>query len=126
MTSAQGYSAACIELYSRLWAELEQLSAPEHCGATHSVTVERWQILRLEIHLLIDACDTARWRMLMSKSERRCLKASLRNLLDGLGPFGSAESAHAIAAAQNRLLNAVLEHCAPHWRVPKRAGTAAY
>ena len=124
--AAQGaYGAACIELYSRLWAELDVLSASENSEALQPAMIERSEILRLEIHILIDACDTARWRLLLNTAQRHNLKSTLHDVLLSFGMCTGQFSRDAIASAQNCLLDAVLEHCARNCRALEHLRRAA-
>jgi len=106
MADPDAYAIASIVLYSRIWAELERLHAAAAPPELHS------QILRLEIHLLIQACDSWRWRGLMSPPQRRALQQTLADVLHRLAACDSGICAAAAGAAQNRLLDAVLDQCA--------------
>lgn len=71
MASKEAFAVTCVELYGRLWIELEALIAPEEIdpgNPAQPAAGERLQILKLEIHLLIRACNTARWQWLLSAS----------------------------------------------------------
>ncbi len=125
MASQEAYGAACIELYSRLWAELDVLSAPEDAEALQSAMIERSEILRLEVQLLIDACDTARWRLLLNTAQRHSLKSTLHDVLLTFGMCTGPISSDAIASAQNCLLDAVLEHCVRDCRALEHLRRAA-
>jgi hypothetical protein len=106
MADQNAYALACIGLYSRLWAELERL------GAADAQPGLRSQIIRLEIHLVMQCCDTGRWRALMSAPQRLSLQQTLADVLSLLGTSGCEIRVPAGASAQDRLLDAVLEHCA--------------
>jgi hypothetical protein len=115
MASKEGYAAACVELFSRLWAELNALSAtagPARAPlAIHSAD-SRDEILRLELILVLDACRSARWRMMLDRSQRLSLESLLRDVLDALNAWSGEFPCTPIEWAQNRLLDALLEHCA--------------
>jgi hypothetical protein len=106
MADQNAYALACIGLYSRLWTELERLGAaqaqPELCS----------QILRLEIHLVMQCCDSWRWRTLMSAPQRLSLQRTLAEVQSLLGTSGGEIRTPNAQCAQDRLLDAVLEHCA--------------
>ncbi len=107
MASQLAYTIACIELYSRLWAQLEALG---DAAALDAARLDApLQILRLELHLLLQACDGVRWRGLLANPQRLALKSILQEVLLMLGAH---EPAAMLPAAQNRLLDAVLDRCA--------------
>jgi hypothetical protein len=101
------YAAACIELYSRLWWELEELTQ-SFVGdeSSHSQLDSRLVLLRLETIVLIDSCDSTKLRSLLGGSERRDLRATLESLLAAL-------EEGLLQHAQNRLLDTVLAILAP-------------
>jgi hypothetical protein len=106
MAEKDAYALACIGLYSRLWEQLERWCAsPAQAGLSG-------QIVRLEIHLALQRCESWRWRLLLNASQRCALIATLRDVLHCLGAGGPEISAPAAGAAQDRLLDAVLDHCA--------------
>jgi len=59
MASRKAYSVACINLFGRLWVELERVSMAEGDLAPRT----RTEIIRLELLLLLDACRSKRWRL---------------------------------------------------------------
>ena len=63
-------------------------------------------------HMLIDACDTARWRLLLNTAQRHNLKTTLHDVLLTFGMCTGQISRDAIASAQNCLFNTGLDHCA--------------
>jgi hypothetical protein len=107
MASKEAFAAACIELFSRLWAELNVLSAAAPPARTD-------EILRLELILVLDACRSARWRMMLERSQRLSLELLLRDVLDALNSWSGEFPCTPIEWAQNRLLDALLEHCATY------------
>jgi hypothetical protein len=114
MASRQVFANACIELYARLWAELDLLSCgedgePEY---TRQAAAQRSEILRLEIHLLGTACDTPRWRLLLDVSQRLALKSVLRDLL-AFDDDTEGESGKWVASAQDYLFDVIHDLCAP-------------
>ena len=65
MASKEAYGVACIELFSRLWVELDFVSAANdsmHTHCTGFLPAPRVEVLRLELIILLDACRSARWR----------------------------------------------------------------
>jgi hypothetical protein len=71
-------------------------------------------MLRLELALLLDACQSERWRLLLNISQRLSLESTIEDVFDALNSSSEIAPQDAIAWAQNRLLDAVLEHCAAH------------
>jgi hypothetical protein len=117
MASKEAFAAACIELFSRLWVGLNALSAtadPARTPSTDLGSDPRDEILRLELILVLDACRSARWRMMLDRSQRLSLELLLRDVLDALNSSPGELPCTPIEWAQNRLLDALLEHCATH------------
>jgi hypothetical protein len=114
MASNDVFANACVELCSGLWAELEQLrvEAEHELPLTQRAIADRSEILRLEIHLLITACDTARWRLLLDASQRLSLRSLLQDLLRAFDADQEQISMESIASAQNLLFDAVHGLCA--------------
>jgi len=112
MRAAGAYASAAIHLYSRLWMELEHMGVL-FAGDCRPGSIERRLVtFRLELIVLLDACDSARWRALLLPRERLLLRASVQNLLDALAlPFELLGPA-AFTTAQDRLFDSVLEICA--------------
>jgi len=69
-------------------------------------------MLRLELALLLDACQSERWRQLLNISQRLSLESTIEDVFDALNSLSEIAPQDAIAWAQNRILDAVLEHCA--------------
>ena len=91
--------------------ELER--APDGAGPTYGLAAET---LRLELALLLDACRSERWRLLLNMSQRLSLMSIIVEVLDALNASSEIEPHEAIAWAQNRLLDVILEHCAAQRR----------
>jgi hypothetical protein len=106
MASTQAYDIACIELFSRLWQELEHAFATIECDALGVA-----EILRLEIHLLSEGCDCARWRLLLSESQQLSVRSTLQDVLLILDVHPADFPWEALGVAQNRLFDAVIRHC---------------
>jgi hypothetical protein len=114
MASKEAFAAACIELFSRLWAELNALSAatePARAPPADLPSHPRDEILRLELILVLDACRSEQWRMMLDRSQRLSLECLLRDVLDALNSSSGEFPCTPIEWAQNRLLDALLEHC---------------
>jgi hypothetical protein len=107
MASKEAFAAACIELFSLLWSELNALSA-------RADPDPRDEVLRLELILVLDACRSERWRMMLDTSQRLSLECLLRDVLDALNSSSEEFACTPIVWAQNRLLDALLEHCATY------------
>jgi hypothetical protein len=108
-------AAATIHLYSRLWLELEawcgSLNESSGAGAWDGVDV-RLEMFRLELVLLLDACDSARWRSMLRPEHLAALRADLDAVLKSLDAAADSPGCDAILAAQNRLFDAVVDHYA--------------
>ena len=111
------YAAASIHLYSRLWRELEELS--DHLGATTGQDDSRTGqhdmelvTFRLEVALLLDACDGTRWQSLLLPEQRLILRKTLTQLLDTLSVPSDALGLVNLYSAQNQLYDAVRGQCA--------------
>jgi hypothetical protein len=70
----------------------------------------------LELHLLIGACETDRWRLLLNAEQRQRLKSIVQGVQLAMDMDARQGSPDAIASAQNRLLDAVIAHC--EWQLP--------
>jgi hypothetical protein len=113
----EAYSVACVELFRRLWVELERLLAVREATQPCSGDLTSWsraEMLRLELALLLDACQSERWRLLLNISQRLSLEWTIEDVFDALNSSSEIAPQDAIAWAQNRLLDAILEHCAAH------------
>jgi hypothetical protein len=111
--SQEAYAVACIELFSRLWVELEALVATDDHRLTASGTpAPRVQVLRLELILLLDACQSARWRAQLDSIQRLSLQSILHAILHVLNAWSEGEILWGIESAQNRLLDAIKGQCA--------------
>ena len=110
--SASAYTAAAIELYSRLWAELEPLSELVAAARLASGPRERLElalvVLRLELVVLLDACDSRALRSMLLGEHRLELRATLESVLAILAAPAAGGWPAALAHAQNRLLDAVI------------------
>lgn len=124
MAEQQAFAGACIELFSRLWEELESTAAVASVGRDKDGTscVRRLEILRLELVVLQDACRSTRWRMLLDSEQRRAVEGLVREALEGLTTGFDEAPLQAIARVQNCLLDAVLEQ---HLRVEAPQSTTS-
>ncbi|MGO9993090.1 MAG: hypothetical protein ACLPTF_11345 [Steroidobacteraceae bacterium] len=113
-----GYAAASIQLFSRLWADLEVLS--DQLAATTDqppdVIELRLEMFRLELIVLLDNCRSARWRSMLSPEHRLVLRATLEDLLATLAVPPDAFGRAVIFQAQNQVFDAVLSRCNGHVR----------
>jgi hypothetical protein len=120
VASKQAYSVACIKLFSRIWAELDALCASDasalfetslKASATRATCARRLKIIRLDLVVSADACDSMRWRSQLDASQRLSLKVVLVEVLHALDAPVDEIPPRSVAQAQNRLLDAVLYHC---------------
>jgi hypothetical protein len=111
MAEKDVFVGASIELFSRLWGELETIAATVDVnpGAATVATDLRAEIVRLELIVLLDACRAMRWRMLLEGEQRRALDRCLSDVLEWLNAKFDEAPAQAIHGAQNCLLDAILE-----------------
>jgi hypothetical protein len=109
--SSAEYAAASIELYSRLWQELEQLICrlAETDGLPTPSATDAVVTFRLQLVVLADACVSTRWRSLLAADQRQDLRSTLERVRRTLAVPPHALGPWAIAQAQNQLLDAVLD-----------------
>lgn len=110
-------AAAIIQLYSRLWLELEalcnlMLGEAAKSGKAPSGVEARLEIIRLEVVLLLDGCRSARWRSLLRPEQLAALRADLDAVLDSLDSPAGVPGFDGIFSAQNRLFDAVVDRYA--------------
>jgi hypothetical protein len=120
VASKQAYVVACIDFFSRIWGELEVVCGSDASiqremslttRATRTTCARRLEILRLELIVAIDACDSMRWRSRLDTSQRLSLKVVLVEVLHVLDAPVNEIPPRSIAQAQNRLLDGVLDQC---------------
>jgi hypothetical protein len=104
--AASRFAVASIHLYCRLWLALDRLASELH--RTESAIDMGIVTFRLELLVLLDACDGVRWRSMLRPEERQQLRCTLARVLEDL----AAETLdfQVLGCAQNRLLDAVLDH----------------
>jgi hypothetical protein len=98
------FAAASIELYSRLWLELERLIESLETDQADRRVV----LVRLELLVLLDACESPRWQGMLSAEQNAELRSTLLSVLHALAELSSLPVDDVIAEAQNCLLDAVL------------------
>jgi hypothetical protein len=113
LASEAAYVAATIDLYGRLWRELEQLSdvfaSAPHCAVRAEESDQQLMMLRLELVVLLDACDSPEWWSMLGAERRVALRTTLESLLRTLGALPpDLDRCCALARAQDQLLDAVL------------------
>ena len=113
VASATACIAATIELYSRLWRELERSFDVFARRAEFTVGADESDsplvVLRLEIFILLDACDSQEWQSLLGTDRRLALRTALESLLRTLAALqAERDPCCVLARAQNQLLDAVL------------------
>jgi hypothetical protein len=103
------YTVAVIELYSRLWQALEELTgAFARFGPAGGEVERQVVVLRLELVVLLDTFESLRARSLLRPEQRAELAATVHYQLDALAAQPGAGAGPALARAQNQLLDAVL------------------
>jgi hypothetical protein len=110
VTSNQAYACACIQLFSLIWDGLAMLHAWSVSPAS-SGAIAQSEIIRLELVLLIEANESSAWRALLNEPQRSALRLLFKELLDTLSACMGVPPKAALERAQDRLFDAVLEHC---------------
>ncbi len=105
------FAAAAVQLYSRLWGDLECLgelcAEGQYCSGQPGL--ERCVLmLRLELTLLLESCQSGSWSALLPGSQLDSLRVTLEPVALMVGHATDALQPHMIARAQNRLLDEVL------------------
>jgi hypothetical protein len=106
MASNGTYRGACIELFARLWRELDGVLAAD--AATAAIRLE---IVRIELLLAIAACDRVRRCSLPDRTRWMAVHGILTDVLAALGRAADDAVPAAIAWSQDHLLDAVLAEC---------------
>jgi hypothetical protein len=110
VASHEAYTTACAQLFARLWAALASLAPPEPAPPPPRTALTlRCEILRLELVVLIDACESPAWHALLSLPQRSALKATLQGVLEILTGGSEIPGEAAVDRAQDELLDAILE-----------------
>jgi hypothetical protein len=106
------FRAACKELCTRIWIELELLAQAagqvESCPPQHLVMSTA--ILRLELVVLVDSCRSPHWRCMLSAEQCDSLSSMLTDVLAALY-VDSEQLRTGIAEAQDRVLDELLPEC---------------
>lgn len=105
-SSDAAYAAAAIELYARLWGALERVGTAERYDEADA----RLLAVRVELHLLREALESNRWRMMLSTPQRTGLMTVIRRMLREVGFATDPEPAR-LMREQNLLLEAVIALC---------------
>jgi hypothetical protein len=114
------YATATIELFSRLWHELEKLDNAARSPGAPTRIETRLLALRLELHLLAETCESSRWRVMLASTQREELKSVVERVLRAVAAAPLQQSV--LAQAQNILFDAVLDLCG---RLPQRGKASA-
>jgi hypothetical protein len=114
MASKEAFAIAYIECLSRVWVELDSLSAARDSMSERSAGLisERVEILKLELILLLDASRSARWRTLLDTPQRLSLQSIVGDVLAALNQESNEVLPRPIEWAENRILDALVEQCA--------------
>jgi hypothetical protein len=126
MADQTAFDGASIELFTRLWAELEAFAAeiPHQRKAVVTAFVRRLQTLRLELIVLLDACRFP-MRVLLDDKQRHALERCFGEVLECLNTRFDEAPLGAAGMAKNCRLDSVLEHHGmwddrPVSRMPRR------
>jgi len=110
---ADAYAAAVMLLYSRLWWDLEgiYLALTQWPNTEEPESVEgRIMIFRLEVLLVLEACDSPAWRSMLRPGDCLALQTTMENVLKTLDVPICRIDGELIGSAQNQLFDAVLPH----------------
>jgi hypothetical protein len=102
---------AVVELSARLWSDLEYLvKLRETDSLEDAESTFLWgpARVRLELLVLLDACNSRRWRSFLAPGKRRELRNFLIGVLDAIDVAPDGLTRQVIGEAQNRLLDEVL------------------
>jgi hypothetical protein len=117
VTPSGVFAAATIELFTRLWVELDALHsarAAMEAGRSLPLLATRLEALRLELIVLLDRGAT-RWTTQLDHWQRGWLVSMIGDVLAALNESADEwPGDESVERAQNRLLDAVLEQCADH------------
>ena len=103
------FAVAFTELCGRIWLELERLSQQLEPSALPDASCELVLLpaatLRLELLVMLDACDSPRWRAMLATDQRRNLRLMLTDVLEAIAVTPEDLTRHLIERAQDRLLD---------------------
>ena len=107
---AESCAEALIELCGRIWLELEHLvhlhgrsRTPENSPLDLAA-----ETLRLELLLIVDACESASWVLMLDPDVRRCLIAMSRDVLAIIAVGSNELTLGVIECAQDRVFDEAL------------------
>src|SRR5258707_14848496 len=101
---------ALIELCGRIWLELEHLAhlnGRSRASETSSLDLAA-ETLRLELLLIIDACESASWVFMVDPDVRRRLIAMSRDVLAIIAVESNKLTLGVIESAQDRVFEEAL------------------
>jgi hypothetical protein len=107
---AERCAEALIELCGRIWLELEHLAhLNARSGSCDGSSLElAAQTLRLELLLIIDACESASWVYMLDPDVRRSLLAMSADVLAIIAVGSSELTLAVIECAQDRVFDEAL------------------
>jgi len=121
---AQRCAEAFIELCGRIWLELEHLAhlngLSRSCRDSSSDLAA--ETLRLELLLVIDACESAAWVLMLDPDVRRRLLAMSREVLAIIAVGSNELTLDVIECAQDRVFDEVESVNAPVQRCGEPPG----
>lgn len=110
MVAEETFSIACVELYARLWSDLDAFAAADEARARDPLGPIA--LLRLELLILLDACQSPRWRAVLSGAQQLALRAVVTDVLAVLNRPLEGLTREVIAEVQDRLFEEIVRRCA--------------
>jgi hypothetical protein len=128
------YASAAILVYTGLWRDLEEVyerltpstDDDDDADADDGPMMRRMTIVRLEISILLDACESLRWRSMLGAGERSALHATLKSVLDTLDVPSARLSRTVLGAAQNQLFESVMTLSANRPEAPAKPSVPSH
>ena len=112
---AESCAEALVELCGRIWLELEHLahlSGRSRTPESSSLDLAA-ETLRLELLLIIDACESAAWVFMLDPDVRRRLLAMSRDVLAIIAVGSNELTLGVIECAQDRVFDEALINLPP-------------
>jgi hypothetical protein len=106
-------SKALIELCARIWSELERLANCRNRRANSEEPAFELlsEVLRLELVIIVDACESPAWGLMLDPVVRSRLSAMSTAVLSMLAVPPNALTSQVIECAQDRVFDEALNQC---------------
>jgi hypothetical protein len=101
---------AVVELCGRIWLELEHLAQlNSHASTPQESSLElAAETLRLELHLIMNACESSAWVFMLSPEVRGRLHSMSGDVLGTMAVTSDALTLGVIEGAQDRVFDEML------------------